>query len=52
MAPCDGEFSRIIPKKSCIILAMLYERSDNIFLCIGVRGFIEGAFLESRLLPG
>lgn len=31
---------------------MRYERSDNIFLCIGMRGFICGGFLESRLLPG
>ena len=30
---------------------MRYERSDNIFLCIGVRGFIRVGFLESRLLP-
>jgi hypothetical protein len=30
---------------------MRYERSDNSFLCIGMRGFIEGSLLESRLLP-
>jgi hypothetical protein len=31
--------------------AMRYERTDEIFLCIGVRGFDTKGFLESRLLP-
>jgi len=31
---------------------MRYERSANIFLCIGVRGFEWEGVLESRLLPG
>jgi hypothetical protein len=30
---------------------MRYERSGNIYLCIGMRGFIEGSLLESRLSP-
>jgi len=30
---------------------MRYERTDEIFLCIGVRGFDYEGFLESRLLP-
>lgn len=30
---------------------MRYERSNNTFLCIGVRGFEFKGFLESRLLP-
>ena len=30
---------------------MRYERSEDIFLCIGVRGFDFGVFLESRLSP-
>lgn len=30
---------------------MRYERSSNMFLCIGMRGFIREGFLESRLLP-
>jgi len=31
---------------------MRYERSSNMYLCIGVRGFDREGFLESRLLPG
>ncbi len=31
---------------------MRYERSGNMFLCIGMRGFIYEGILESRLLPG
>jgi hypothetical protein len=30
---------------------MRYERSDNIYLCIGVRGFDTKGFLFTRLLP-
>jgi hypothetical protein len=30
---------------------MRYERADNTFLCIGVRGFDDVAFLFARLLP-
>jgi hypothetical protein len=30
---------------------MRYERSDNIYLCIGVRGFDALGFLFTRLLP-
>jgi hypothetical protein len=38
--------------KECYNLAaMRYERTDEIFLCIGVRGFDYKGFLESRLLP-
>jgi hypothetical protein len=31
---------------------MRYERSDNFYLCIGMRGFDFEVLLESRLLPG
>jgi len=30
---------------------MRYERADEIFLCIGVRGFDSDGFLFTRLLP-
>jgi hypothetical protein len=30
---------------------MRYERSDNTFVCIGVRGFDFEEFLFTRLLP-
>jgi hypothetical protein len=30
---------------------MRYERTNDIFLCIGVRGFDTEGFLFTRLLP-